>query len=98
MAKLKASTNTTDLADVIAMVLDKGIVIDLWAKILIVGTEILRLEARVVVASVETYLKYAEAIGTTTRLVTSPARAAIAAPGLEIGVPAGRDIAVHAVP
>ncbi len=65
MAKLKASTETSNLADIVGVILDKGIVIDLWAKLLLLGTEVLRLEARLVVASVETYLKYAEAIGLT---------------------------------
>lgn len=51
------------LAEVINTILDKGIVIDAWARVSLVGIEILTVEARVVVASVETYLKYAEAIG-----------------------------------
>ena len=45
--------------------MDKGIVVDAWVRLSLVGIEILALEARVVVASVETYLKYAEAIGLT---------------------------------
>jgi hypothetical protein len=51
------------LADVLDRVLDKGIVIDAWARLSVVGFEVLSVEARVVVASVETYLKYAQAIG-----------------------------------
>jgi hypothetical protein len=51
--------------DVLDRVLDKGIVIDVWARVSLVGIEILGIEARVVVASVETYLKYAHAIGMT---------------------------------
>lgn len=53
------------LADVLTVVLDKGIVIDIWARVSIIGIEILTVEARVVIASVETYLRYAEAIGLT---------------------------------
>ena len=53
------------LVDVLNAILDKGIVIDAWARISIIGLEILTIEARVVVASVETYLRYAEAIGLT---------------------------------
>jgi gas vesicle structural protein len=53
------------LADVLEVVLDKGIVIDVWARVSIIGIEILTVEARVVIASVETYLRYAEAIGLT---------------------------------
>ena len=55
----------TSLIDVLDRVLDKGIVIDAWAKVSLVGIELLSIEARVVIASVETYLKYAEAIGLT---------------------------------
>jgi gas vesicle structural protein len=53
------------LADVLEVVLDKGIVIDVWARVSVIGIEILTVEARVVIASVETYLRYAEAIGLT---------------------------------
>ena len=55
----------SSLIDVLDRVLDKGIVIDAWAKVSLVGIELLSIEARVVIASVETYLKYAEAIGLT---------------------------------
>jgi gas vesicle structural protein len=55
----------SSLADVLNVILDKGIVIDAWARVSVVGIEILTIEARVVVASVETYLRYAEAIGLT---------------------------------
>ncbi|MBI5345060.1 MAG: gas vesicle structural protein GvpA, partial [Deltaproteobacteria bacterium] len=46
-------------------ILDKGIVIDAWARVSLVGIELLAIEARVVCASVETFLKYAEAVGLT---------------------------------
>jgi hypothetical protein len=50
------------LADIIDRVLDKGIVIDAWAAVSLLGIEILSIQAQVIVASVETYLKYAEAV------------------------------------
>jgi hypothetical protein len=53
------------LTELLNVILDKGIVIDAWARVSVVGIEILTIEARVVVASVETYLRYAEAIGLT---------------------------------
>ncbi len=53
------------LAEVIDRILDKGVVVDAWARVSILGLEILAVEARVVVASVDTYLKYAEAMGLT---------------------------------
>jgi hypothetical protein len=65
MAKVMKSTDSSSLAEVANRILDKGIVIDPWAKVSLVGIELLSVEARVVVASVETYLKYAEAIGLT---------------------------------
>jgi hypothetical protein len=48
---------------VLDRVLDKGIVIDAWVRVSLVGIDLLTVEARVVVASIETYLKYSEAIG-----------------------------------
>ena len=65
MAKIMKSTDSSSLAEVVDRILDKGIVIDVWAKVSLVGIELLTVEARVVIASVETYLKYAEAIGLT---------------------------------
>jgi 4-hydroxy-3-methylbut-2-enyl diphosphate reductase IspH len=59
------STDSSSLAEVVDRILDKGIVIDAWVKVSLVGIELLTIEARVVIASVETYLKYAEAIGLT---------------------------------
>ena len=65
MARVQKSTNSSSLAEVVDRILDKGIVIDAWVKISLVGIELITIEARVVVASVETYLKYAEAVGLT---------------------------------
>jgi len=56
---------STSLVEVIDRILDKGIVIDAWARVSLVGIEILAIEARVVIASVETFLKYAEAVSLT---------------------------------
>ncbi len=65
MADVQKSTDSSSLAEVVDRILDRGIVVDAWAKVSLVGIELLAVEARVVVASVETYLKYAEAIGLT---------------------------------
>ena len=62
---LQKSTDSSSLAEVVDRILDKGIVIDAWVKVSLVGIELITIEARVVVASVETYLKYAEAVGLT---------------------------------
>lgn len=57
---------SSSLAEVVDRILDKGIVIDAWVRVSLVGIELLAVEARVVVAGVDTYLKYAEAVGLTT--------------------------------
>ncbi|HET8719146.1 MAG TPA: gas vesicle protein GvpJ [Nocardioidaceae bacterium] len=49
------------LADVIEVILDKGIVIDAYVRVSLVGIEILTIDARIVIASVDTYLRFAEA-------------------------------------
>ena len=49
------------LADVIEIILDKGIVIDAYVRVSVVGIELLTIDARIVVASVDTYLRFAEA-------------------------------------
>jgi len=61
------------LVDILDRILDKGLVIDVWARVSLVGIELLTVEARVVVASVDTYLRYAREIGNTP-LVARPPR------------------------
>jgi gas vesicle structural protein len=56
----------TSLIDVLDRVLDKGIVIDAWVRVSLVGIDLITVEARVVVASIDTYLKYSEAVGAAT--------------------------------
>lgn len=53
--------SASGLADVIDTILDKGLVIDAFVRVSLVGIEVLTIDARVVVASVETYLQFAEA-------------------------------------
>ncbi len=53
----------TSLIDVLDRILDKGIVIDAWVRVSLVGIDLITIEARVVVASIDTYLRYAEAVG-----------------------------------
>ena len=52
----------TSLIDVLDRVLDKGIVIDAWVRVSLVGIDLITVEARVVVASIDTYLKYSESM------------------------------------
>ena len=66
--------DASSLAEVLDRILDKGVVVDVWAMISLVGIEILTIESRIVVASVDTFLHYSEemakieqaAIGATT--------------------------------
>jgi hypothetical protein len=50
------------LADVVDVILDKGIVIDAYVRVSLIGIEILTIDARIVIASVDTYLRFAEAV------------------------------------
>jgi hypothetical protein len=52
----------SSLADVLEVVLDKGIVIDAYVRVAVVGIELLTIDARIVIASVDTYLRFAEAV------------------------------------
>jgi hypothetical protein len=71
---VQRQSGSASLAEVLNVILDKGIVIDAWVRISAVGIEVLAIEARVVIASVDTYLRYAEAIGTTELSAPPPAR------------------------
>jgi gas vesicle structural protein len=58
-----AGPSPSGLADVVDLILDKGLVIDLYLRVSLIGIEILTVDARIVVASVDTYLRFAEAVG-----------------------------------
>ena len=55
--------DSPNLVDVVERVLDKGIVIDAWVRVSLVGLDLLTIESRVVLASIETYLQYARPLG-----------------------------------
>ena len=63
---VERSPSGSSLIDVLDRVLDKGIVIDAWVRVSLVGIDLVTVEARIVVASIDTYLKYSEAVGITT--------------------------------
>lgn len=69
---MERAVGGSSLVEVLDRVLDKGIVVDAWVRLSLVGIELVTIEARVVVASVDTYLRYAEAISGT-RTVARPA-------------------------
>lgn len=52
----------SSLADVVEIILDKGMVIDAYVRVSLVGIELLTIDARIVIASVDTYLRFAEAV------------------------------------
>jgi hypothetical protein len=69
----------SSLADVLEVVLDKGIVIDAYVRVAVVGIELLTIDARIVIASVDTYLRFAEAVN---RLDLQPDGQVSGLPGL----------------
>jgi len=62
---------SSGLADVVDLILDKGLVIDAFVRISVLGLELITIDARIVVASVDTYLRFAEAVD---RVVLAPSR------------------------
>ena len=59
---LQRGPSPSGLADVLDLILDKGLVIDAYVRISVIGIEILTIDARIVIASVDTYLRFAEAV------------------------------------
>ena len=57
-----ARSSSSGLYDVLELILDKGLVIDVFVRVSLIGIEILTVDARIVIASVDTYLRFAEAV------------------------------------
>jgi gas vesicle structural protein len=57
-----ARSSSSGLYDVLELILDKGLVIDVFVRVSLIGIEILTIDARIVIASVDTYLRFAEAV------------------------------------
>jgi hypothetical protein len=70
-------SEAASVAQLVDMILDKGIVIDRWASVSVLGLELLTIEARRVVTSVETYLRYADAIARITPATPPPWQRAV---------------------
>jgi gas vesicle structural protein len=62
MSVLQRHGGPSGLADVLDVILDKGLVIDIFVRVALVGIELLTIDARIVIASVDTYLHFAEAV------------------------------------
>jgi gas vesicle structural protein len=78
----------SSLADVLEVVLDKGIVIDAYVRVALVGIELITIDARIVIASVDTYLRFAEAVN---RLDLQPDGQVTGLPGLMKEITGGDD-------
>src|SRR4051812_30074282 len=59
---LQRGPSPSGLADVLELILDKGLVIDAYVRVSVIGIELLTIDARIVIASVDTYLRFAEAV------------------------------------
>jgi hypothetical protein len=59
---LQRAPSPSGLADVVELILDKGLVIDAYVRVAVIGIELVTIDARIVVASVDTYLRFAEAV------------------------------------
>ena len=59
---LQRAPSPSGLADVVVLILDKGLVIDAYVRIAVIGIEVITIDARIVIASVDTYLRFAEAV------------------------------------
>jgi len=59
---LQRAPSPSGLADVLDLILDKGLVIDLYVRVSVIGIELITIDARIVIASVDTYLRFAEAV------------------------------------
>ncbi|ARE42214.1 Gas vesicle structural protein (GVP) [Rhodovulum sp. P5] len=62
---IEKTVASASIAEVVDRILDKGIVIDAFVRVSLVGIELIAIEVRAVVASIESWLKYAEAVGLT---------------------------------
>ena len=59
---LQRAPSPSSLADVVDLILDKGLVIDAYVRVAVIGIELVTIDARIVIASVDTYLRFAEAV------------------------------------
>jgi hypothetical protein len=59
---LQRAPSPSGLADVLDLILDKGLVIDAYVRIAVIGIELITIDARIVIASVDTYLRFAESV------------------------------------
>jgi hypothetical protein len=81
----------SSLVEVLDRVLDKGIVIDAWVRVSLVGIDLVTVEARVVVASIATYMQFSEAVGASPDSTSAVRNASLAPLLSSIAMPNGSD-------
>src|SRR2546429_2212045 len=59
---LQRAPSPSGLADVLDLILDKGLVVDAYVRVAVIGIELITIDARIVIASIDTYLRFAEAV------------------------------------
>src|SRR5436190_15600508 len=69
---LQRAPSPSGLAEVLDLILDKGLVIDLFVRVAVIGIELITIDARIVIASVDTYLRFAEAVNRLDLIATGP--------------------------
>ena len=69
---LQRAPSPSSLADVVDLILDKGLVIDAYVRVAVIGIELITIDARIVIASVDTYLRFAEAVNRLDLAQTGP--------------------------
>jgi hypothetical protein len=82
--KVEKAAASSSLINILDRVLDKGIVIDAWVRVSVIGIDVVTVEARIVVASLETYLRYADAFSPVSPMTRTVKQ--IAAVGLQLQV------------
>ena len=69
---LQRAPSPSGLADVVELILDKGLVIDAYVRVAVIGIELITIDARIVIASVDTYLRFAEQVNRLDLAQTGP--------------------------
>jgi gas vesicle structural protein len=81
---------SSGLADVVELILDRGLVIDAYARVSVIGIEIVTIEARIVVSSIDTYLRFAEAMRALSLTPREPATVPEIVEDITAGIAAGK--------
>jgi gas vesicle structural protein len=84
MSEVERTSTRTSLIDILDRVLDKGIVVDAWVRVSVVGVDLITMEARIVVSSIETYVNRADAVARLPTGLTTLSRAPVP-PHLPVG-------------